>query len=201
MSTTENKVQFNLKNVHYAVLKDAGTAENVPSWNTPIHVPGAVNINLADQGSLEPFYADGIVYFRSINGEGSYKGDLEMARFPDQMHQDIWGAILSTANKVLTQKVRGTTTAFALLFQIDGDANNDLYVLYNCAGTRPAIAGTTNAGTTTPQTQTSAINADPLPNGLVFARTTKETLDTVKASWFNQVYIDPEFAGTATETE
>ncbi len=192
MSTTENKVQFNLKNVHYAVLKEAGTAENAPSWNTPVHVPGAVNINLSDQGSIEPFYADGIVYFRSINGEGSYKGDLEMARFPDQMHQDIWGVILSTANKVLTQKLRGATTAFALLFQIDGDANNDLYVLYNCAGTRPAIAGATKTGSTTPQTQTSSINADPLPNGLVFARTTRETPDTVRTNWFKSVYIDSE---------
>lgn len=198
MSTTENKVQFNLKNVHYAVLKEAGTAETAPSWNTPVHVPGAVNINLADQGSIEPFYADGIVYYRSINGEGSYKGDLEMARFPDQMHQDIWGAILSTTNKVLTQKIRGITTAFALLFQIDGDANNDLYALYNCAGTRPAIAGATNAGTTTPQTQTSSINADPLPNGLVFARTTKETPASVKAGWFKEVYIDSEVLNPPT---
>lgn len=198
MSTPENKVQFNLKNVHYAVLKEPGTAETPPSWNTPVHVPGAVNINLSDQGSIEPFYADGIVYFRSINGEGSYKGDLEMARFPDQMHQDIWGAILSQTNKVLTQKVRGTTTAFALLFQIDGDANNDLYVLYNCAGTRPAIAGATKTGSTTPQTQTSSINADPLSNGLVFARTTKETPNTVKEGWFKAVYIDSEVLNLPT---
>lgn len=200
MSNTENKVQFNLKNVHYAVLKEPGAAETAPSWDTPVHVPGAVNINLADQGSIEPFYADGIVYYRSVNGEGSYKGDLQMARFPDQMHQDIWGAILSAADKVLTQKVRGTTTAFALLFQIDGDANNDLYVLYNCAGTRPAISSETNTGSKNPQTQSSSINADPLPNGLVFARTTKDTPDTVRSVWFKSVYVDSE-ALTPSTTE
>ena len=35
----ENKVQFNLKNVHYAALT---VEDGVPSWATPVHVPGTV---------------------------------------------------------------------------------------------------------------------------------------------------------------
>ena len=49
----ENKVQFNLKNVHYAVLTETITEEAVTySWATPVHVPGAVNLSLEAQGEI-----------------------------------------------------------------------------------------------------------------------------------------------------
>lgn len=52
-SAKENKVQLNLKNVHYAVLTaDTGT----PTWSTPVPVPGAVNLNLSANGEMTPFY-------------------------------------------------------------------------------------------------------------------------------------------------
>ena len=77
----ENKVQFNLKNVHYAVLT---VEDGVPSWATPVHVPGAVTLTLDPQGEVKPFHADGIVYYQTVSNNG-YAGDLEMARFPDRM--------------------------------------------------------------------------------------------------------------------
>ena len=81
MAETENKVQFNLKNVHYAVLE---SDNGQPQWLDPVKVPGAVNLNLAAQGEVTPFYADGIVYYQSSVNNG-YSGDLEMARFPEKM--------------------------------------------------------------------------------------------------------------------
>jgi hypothetical protein len=36
----KNKVKFNLKNVHYDLL--TLSAQNVPSFGTPVPVPGAV---------------------------------------------------------------------------------------------------------------------------------------------------------------
>lgn len=184
MTKKENKVQFNLKNVHYAVLTVNGPT---PTWETPVAVPGAVTLTLDPQGDVSPFYADGIVYYQSVANNG-YSGSLEIARMPDQMLQDIWGMSLDTTDYVLTENSNVEPKAFALLYQIDGDADQQYYCLYNCSGTRPAIGGTTNTDTKTPQTQSSSISAVALENGNVLARTTAQTPDAVKATWFQKVY-------------
>ena len=184
----KNKVQFNLKNVYYAILTESvSEGETVYTWGTPVHVPGAVSLALDAQSELSPFYADGIVYYQTVSQNG-YQGDLEMAKFPDQMLQDVWGMSLGSTSKVLTENISEEPKGFALMFQIDGDADHELYVMYNCKGTRPGIASSTNTDTKEPQTQTSTISANPLENGNVFARTTNETPDSVKNSWFDAVF-------------
>ena len=184
----ENKVQFNLKNVHYSVLTKTQTSSGTTyTFGTPVKVPGAVNLSLSQQGSIQKFYADGIVYYQAAQNNG-YEGDLEMARFIDQMRQDIWGDTLGSTSKVLTENANATPKDFALLFQIDGDEDNDLYVLYNCVGTRPAISSKTNEDSKVPVTQTSTISATPLEDGRVMARTTSETPTATKNAWFSSVF-------------
>ena len=179
----ENKVQFNLKNVHYAVLT---VEDGVPSWATPVHVPGAVTLTMDPQGEVTPFYADGIVYYQTVSNNG-YSGDLEMARFPDKMMQDIWGFQLGT-DKVMVEMSNVEAKPFALLYQIDGDADNQYYCMYNCSATRPGAGGATTTETKDPQTQTSTISAVPLEDNRIMARTTGETTETVKQNWFKAVY-------------
>lgn len=181
---SENKVQFNLKKVHYAVMTAEGTS---PAWDTPVHVPGAVRLSLEQQGELTKFYADGIVYWQSSSNNG-YQGDLEMARFPDQMRQDIWGEELVQTDNVLIENATVQPKPFALLFQVDGDQTNNYYCLYNCTATRPGVAGSTTNETKEPQTQTSTISAVPLENGDIKAATTATTAEGVKTGWFNSVY-------------
>lgn len=178
-----NKVQFNLKNTHYAPYL---IEEGVVIFGTPVAIPGSVNLTLDQQGSVSPFYADGIVYYQAVANNG-YAGDLEVARFPDQMLQDIWKFELNE-DGVLTENANVEPEAFALLYQIDGDANEDFYCLYNCTGTRPGIGGSTNTDTKTPQTRTSTISAVPLSDGRVMARTTETTKENIKAEWFKKVY-------------
>lgn len=178
-----NKVQFNLKKTHYAPY----TIENgVVTFKTPVAIPGAVSLTLDQQGSVTPFYADGIVYYQAVANNG-YAGDAEVARYPDQMLQDVWGFELN-GDGVLVENADVEPNPFALLYQIDGDENEDFYCLYNCTGTRPGIGSTTNTDTKTPQTRTSSISAVPLPDGRVMARTTETTKESVKADWFNKVY-------------
>lgn len=185
---SENKVQFNLKNVHYAVLTEEVSGNNTTySWGSPVKVPGAVSLSLDQQGEITKFYADGIVYYQSPTNNG-YEGDLEVARIHDKMMQDIWGFTLGTTSKVMTENANTEAKAFALLFQIDGDAGEDLYVLYNCTGTRPSVAGQTKEDTKDPQTQTSTISAAPLADGRVMARTTGDTPSSIKSSWFAAVF-------------
>ena len=184
MPESENKVQFNLKNVHYAVMT---ASVDTPTWSAPVHVPGAVTLTLDPQGDVTPFYADGIVYYQSVANNG-YSGDLEMARFPEQMLQDIWGFEEVETDFVLIENSNVEPKAFALLYQIDGDADEQFYCLYNCTGTRPGIGSTTNTETKEPQTQSSTISAVSLDNGNVMARTTSQTPEGVRTAWFTKVY-------------
>jgi len=183
---SENKVQFNLKNVHYALLTDT---DGVITFGTPVAVPGAVTLSLDPQGDTKKFYADGVVYQQTTSNQG-YSGDLEMARYPDQMLKDIWGLTAGTTSKVLTENSTIEPKAFALLYQIDGDVDSQDYVLYNCTGTRPGIGSTTITESKDPQTQKSSISAVPLANGNVMARTTYETPAETKTAWFDAVFVE-----------
>lgn len=183
MANPENKVQFNLKNVHYAKMLTSG---DIPTWAKPVKVPGAVSLSLDPQGEVTPFYADGIVYYQTVSNNG-YSGDLEMARFPDQMMQDIWGFQLGE-DGVLTEYNNKEASAFALLYQIDGDADNQFYCLFNCSATRPDPGSSTTTETKEPKTQTCTISAVPLEDNRVMSRTTSTTTEAVKKAWFENVY-------------
>lgn len=178
-TSKENKVQFNLKNVHYAVKTGA-------TYGTPVPVPGAVNLNLSAEGDSTPFYADGMVYYQSVANNG-YSGDLEIALVPIQMLKDIWGFAEDT-NKVIVEDSNVEPAAFALLFQIDGDSTDSLYVMYSVTAQRPAIASATTEASKTPQTQSLSMSAIPNESGKVMARTTAETAASVKENWFKSVY-------------
>ena len=184
MAKSKNKVQFNLKNVAYAPL----TQENgTNTWGVPVMISGAVTLTMDPQGDVTPFYADGIVYYQSIANSG-YSGSLEMARYPVQMLKDIWGYAENETDHVIEENANVEPKSFALLYQIDGDADNQLYCLYNCSGTRPGIGGTTITNTKEPQTQSSDISATALEDGRVLVRTTSKTPDSVRKAWYEKVY-------------
>ena len=187
---TENKVQFNLKNVHYSVVTEAISGGVVSyTYATPVAVPGAVTLTLDPVGDVTPFYADGMTYYQAVSN-GGYSGDLEMARFPDSMLKDVWGFTEGTTSKVLTEDASVVPKSFALLYQIDGDANDQLYVLYSCTGTRPGVGSTTKTETTEPQTQSSSITAVPRQDGKVLARTTYGTPAATVSGWFTTVFVE-----------
>ena len=180
-TTKENKVRFNLKNVHYAVIGSGGT------YGTPVDVKGAVSLDLSAEGEMSKFYADGIAYYVTNSNQG-YSGSLEMAMFPAQMLKDIWGYTEGTTSKVLTENANVEPKQFALMYQIDGDQNSDYFVLYACSATRPNIGSQTNEETKEVRTQTCDITAVPLSDGKVFARTTKDTPTATKEGWFTTVF-------------
>lgn len=182
MNEAENSVQFGLKNVHYATMKPDG------SYNTPVHVPGAVNLTLKEESSVTKYYADNVLYYVSNTGSG-YSGDLEMARFINQMLVDIWHFIEHATDHTLIEQAGVEPSKFALLFEIDGDANSSLYVLYAVTAGKPGITGETKKDTSEPKGQSCSINAQPLSNGRISARTTEKTPKSVTDNWYKTVYI------------
>lgn len=190
MPNSENKVQFNLKNVHYSKCTETITSGVISyTYASPVSIPGAVTLTLDPVGDVTPFYADGITYYQAVSN-GGYSGDLEMARFPDAMLKDIWGFTEGTTSKVLTENANTAPASFALLYQIDGDSSEQLYCLYNCTGTRPGIGSTTKTETTEPQTQSSSITAAPRQDGKVLARTTASTPSATASGWFTSVFVE-----------
>jgi len=188
-----NKVKYNLKNVHAAKLTK-GDDGNF-TYDTPQAIPGAVSISLEAEGDSSPFYADGIVYFRSTANNG-YSGDLEIALIPEWFRTEILQEVKDN-NGVLVEHSDVTESVyFALLFEFDGDIKAIRHVLYNCTASRPSIESETKEETIEPGTETLSLTADPREDGLVKSRTGDDTTDSVYRNWYQAVYVPQESAAT-----
>lgn len=178
-----DKVKFNIKNVHYAVITEGDTN----TWATPVAIPGAVSFALEPQGDTSPFYADGIVYYQSTANNG-YSGDLEMADYPASFLKDIFGVSEGTTSKVLTENAKTEPKIFALLFEEEGDDTGTKYVLYKCSATRPKRSFATQTDSKEPSTQTVTVTAVPMSNGTVMAMTGADTPAETLNAWYTSVF-------------
>lgn len=183
-----NKVKYNLKNVHAAKMTET-VQDGVTSFSyeTPKAIPGAVSISLDAEGETSPFYADGVVYFRSSTNNG-YSGDLEIALIPEWFRTEILNEALDAKGVLVENSNQTESVKFALLFEFDGDVNAIRHVLYSCSASRPSIASETKEDTIQPGTETLSVTADPRSDGLVKARTGDTTDQTAYADWYKNVY-------------
>ena len=182
----KNKVKYNLKNVHAAILTkgDDGTY----TYAKPVAIPGAVSLSLDAEAESNPFYADGVVYFRSTSNNG-YSGDLEMALIPEWFRTDILQEE-KDSNGVLIERSDITESVyFALLFEFDGDQKAIRHVMYNCTASRPTIESQTKESSIEPGTETLSIAADPREDGLVKSRTGDDTSTATYNNWYKNVYV------------
>ena len=150
--------------------------------------PGAVSLSLDAEGDTSPFFADGIVYFRSVANNG-YSGDLEMALIPDWFRIEILREEKDSNGVLIERSTDQENVRFALLFEFDGDVNCIRHVLYNCTSSRPSIASETKEENIQPGTETLSITADPREDGLVKARTGDDTTTATYNSWYRNVYL------------
>lgn len=185
MPDKKNKVKYNLKNAHYAMLSIA--EDGKVSYGTPTAMPGSVSISLDANGEPENFYADGEAYY-VINNNMGYNGDLELAMIPESFRTDALKEQLDDKG-VLIENAQVELAAFALLFEFDGDQRHIRHVLYNCSASRPGIEGKTNEESRDVQTEKLTIKAAPLANGMVKAKTGDTTDATVYNDWYKAVYM------------
>ena len=182
---SKNRIKYNLKNVHAAILTKGDNSTY--SYGTPQAIPGAVSISLEAEGENTPFYADGIVYFRSTTNNG-YSGDLEIALIPEWFRTDILQETLDANGVLIESADKLESVHFALLFEFDGDINAIRHVLYDCTTARPSIESETKEDTIEPGTETLSLAADPREDGLVKARTGDTTSAATYANWYQEVY-------------
>lgn len=182
-----NKVKYNLKNVHYAPQTTG--EDGAIKFAKPVPIRGSVSISLDAQGDISPFYADGIVFYKSAANNG-YEGDLEVALLPESFRTDVLGEELDT-KKVLIETADAKQAAFALLFEFDGDEKAIRHVLYNCAATRPSVESQTKEESIEPVTETLTVSATPLPDGKIKAKTGDTTDEATYNSWYDAVYETP----------
>ena len=147
-----------------------------------------MSLSLDAEGDTSPFFADGIVYFRSVANNG-YSGDLEMALIPDWFRIEILREEKDSNGVLIERSTDQENVRFALLFEFDGDVNCIRHVLYNCTSSRPSIASETKEENIQPGTETLSITADPREDGLVKARTGDDTTTATYNSWYRNVYL------------
>lgn len=138
-----NKVKYGLSEVHIAFMTDEG-------WDTPISIPGAVNLELDAAGDKSEFYADNKPYFTQSKNNG-YTGSLEVALFPDAVVAKITGSYVD-ANGKIVEDADGKPEKFALMAQVEGDEKARRIVWYEGEGARPSTSAATTESSITPQT-------------------------------------------------
>lgn len=145
MALQKNKVKFGLNKVHYAKIT-AWSDEGVPTFATPVRLPGAVSLSIDANGENENFFADNGVYY-VINNNAGYEGDLEVALITTDFATTILGEQLDSKG-VLVERNDAETSQFALLFEFNGDKNHIRHVLYCCSASRPSTESSTTEEST-----------------------------------------------------
>ena len=92
MALQKNKVKYGLNKVHYAKIT-SWSEEGVPTFATPVRLPGAVSLSVDANGEQENFYADDGVYY-VLNNNAGYDGELEIALITTDFATTILGELL-----------------------------------------------------------------------------------------------------------
>lgn len=180
-----NKVNFGLKNVHYAPITET---DGEVVYGKPIRVPGAVSLTLTPRGELAEFYADDMLYYSSSSNDG-YDGTLSIATVPEQFAIDALGEVKDEDDGTLTEKADARQKQFALMFEFDGDVKATRHVLYQCSANRPTVTGGTKTNTKEPQPNELTFISSARPTDYaVKTKTTTDTSEEVYDAWYEDVY-------------
>lgn len=184
-----SKVQFGLSKAYYAVIEN-------DTYGTPAPLPGAVSLTLNREGSEpEKFYADNITYFVAPAVNSGYTGTLTLAKIPAQFLVDVLGEVVDD-NGMQVEVADANPKPFALMYQVEGDADEKRYVFFNCTAQRSTAGANTKSDSTTPDTQDlefTAIGKDFEFGGTGVTKNIVKgsayTADTAFAGWYTAVPI------------
>lgn len=178
------KVRFGLSNVHYATYGDS-------SFDTPVAIPGAVQLTLEAQGESSTFYADNGAY-ASFDANGGYTGTFQAADAPDDFLEAVIGYETDETSGLTYEATDAVQKPVALLFEVSGNQEKKRYVLYNCTFSRPSMEANTTNESVTPDTRTlnfTAIGRDFSVSGA----TRNVTLGSIENTTSNKAKYDTFF--------
>ena len=194
MSTpTSNKVKYGLKNVYYAVYD-----EDADTYNTPVAIPGAVNMSLDAEGDTTTFRADNTDYYVSVSNNG-YSGDFEAALIPDSFLQDVMGEVVDATTGLQYEVADAQPKYFALLFEFDGDRKKTRHVMYHCKASRTSVSSQTTEKSIEPVTDKLSLTATARPSDNIVKAKTYHG-DTNYATFFAAVIVPTAAAAAAQES-
>lgn len=180
-----NKVTFGLRNVHYAPYEVTG---GVITYETPVRLPGGIEISLEARGDMVEFYADDMLYYSASNNQG-YDGTLSLADIPEQFLIDALGEVKDVTDMVLTESANSVGKPFALMFEFAGDVKAVRHVIYNCTANRPNVASSTKTATAEPNENELTFVASPRETDYaVKTKTTDTTPAPIYDAWYATVY-------------
>lgn len=180
-----NKVNYGLKNVHYATFEQT---DGEITYDTPIRIPGAVELSLTPRGDMVEFYADNMLYYSASSNDG-YDGSLSIAVVPESFATDVLGEEKEATDMVLTEKADAKQKPFALLFEFDGDVKATRHVLYSCSANRPNVTGSTTSSTKEPQpNELTFVSSARHTDYAVKTKTTTTTPEETYDAWYTAVY-------------
>lgn len=186
----ENKVQFGLKNAHYAnYTVDQETGEI--TYGTPVRLPGSVELSLEPKGDMIEFYADDMLYYSAPNNQG-YDGKLTIARMTESFAKDCLGEILDPVSKTIVEDAGAKQQPFALMFEFDGDKKATRHIVYNCMANRPTVGSATKTNSADPSTAELSFSSTPIDHKgklIVKTRTSSATPQATFDSWYQTPFL------------
>lgn len=128
------KVMFNIKKAQ-AFKIDSVSEAGVPTYNAKrLLMPGMVSLSLNVEGSTEPFYADGIVYY-TAGSATSYTGSISNALLQDDFLTDIL-KYFEDANGNMVQTDE-QPAEFGMQFAVDSDDGEVYFTLFRVSMNNP----------------------------------------------------------------
>lgn len=147
MASTAGKVQFGLSNVHFTPFVDETGSYDA----TAKAMKGAVTMSLEPEGESSTFNADNVAYFTTSKNSG-YTGTLEVAYTEKEFLMEALGYEYDEETGLLLEFADNLPKPVAITFEIDGNVNEQGFVLYNVTFNRPSNEFNTTEDTVEPTT-------------------------------------------------
>lgn len=152
------KVLFNIKKLQFSKITEVSPA-GVPTYGTPMLMPGTVSLSMESEATSDPFYADGIAYY-TPSGSLTTTGTLENALFTDEVLKAIYAYVEDTNGNLL--ETDGAVAEFGMQFACDSDDGEVYFTYYRVTSNKPGINLTTNAPSATINPQSVSVTASPI---------------------------------------
>lgn len=179
---------YNIKKVQLSPITSL-SAGNVPTYGTPLPLPGTVSLNMESESSADTIYADGIGYL-SILGAASASGTLENFHITEDILKSIFNYVEDQNGNLLeTDK---TPKEFGMQFACDTDDGEEVYfTYYRCTSTMPNLNVQTSEASPTINPQSLSITANPITtaDGTNVMRSFATKGDSNYATYFNAIVV------------